>query len=184
MGSTSQPTLDETVNTQPSVTCPSNEDANDNLFQRRKRAKTSTVWAEYKEVVLPNGEKKAECIHCKYKLQIHASGSTTHLGRHLQRCVKRAASRRQQHINFPPADSSKGTSVLPALTDEFNMMVMRELVAQWVLMHEHPFTVVEEEGLNNMLKYEIPEWSRVSRNTCKNEHPFFCLGLYNLLCNT
>ncbi|XP_031256900.1 zinc finger BED domain-containing protein RICESLEEPER 2-like [Pistacia vera] len=49
-------------------------------------------------------------------------------------------------------------------------MVMRELIAQWVLMHEHPFTIVEEERLNNMLKYGIPGWSRVSRNTCKNDY--------------
>ncbi|XP_031271639.1 zinc finger BED domain-containing protein RICESLEEPER 2-like [Pistacia vera] len=176
MASSSHPTLDETMNTQPNVTCLPNEDANVNLFQRRKRTKTSIVWAEYKEVVLPNGEKKAECIHCKYKLRIHASGSTTHFGRHLQRSVKRAASRRQQHINFPLDDSSGGTSVLSALTGKFDMTVMRELIAQWVLMHEHPFTIVEEEGLNNMLKYGIPGWSRVSRNTCKND----CVKVYEI----
>ncbi|XP_031278892.1 zinc finger BED domain-containing protein RICESLEEPER 2-like [Pistacia vera] len=45
------------------------------------------------------------------------------------------------------------------------MTMMRELIAQWVLMHKHPFIIVEEEGLNNMLKYGIPGWSRVSRNT-------------------
>ncbi|XP_031253443.1 zinc finger BED domain-containing protein RICESLEEPER 2-like [Pistacia vera] len=42
------------MNTQPNVTCLPNEDANVNLFQRRKRTKTSSVWAKYKEVVLPN----------------------------------------------------------------------------------------------------------------------------------
>ena len=55
------------------------------------------------------------------------------------------------------------------------MMKIRELVAYWVLMHEHPFIVVKEESLNYMLKYEIPEWTRVSYNTCKGD----CFKVYD-----
>ena len=34
-------------------------------FHRKKRSKTSIVWTEFKELTLPNGEKKAQCLHCK-----------------------------------------------------------------------------------------------------------------------
>ncbi|KAL2929777.1 Zinc finger BED domain-containing protein DAYSLEEPER [Bienertia sinuspersici] len=42
------------------------------------------------------------------------------------------------------------------------MMIMREGVAHWVTMHEHPFNIVEEEGFNMMLKRGIPHWTSVS----------------------
>ncbi|XP_031262368.1 zinc finger BED domain-containing protein RICESLEEPER 2-like [Pistacia vera] len=69
-----------------------------------------------------------------------------------------------------------GVAVKPtqALSGKFDMSKMRELIAHWVLMHEHPFTVVEEEGLNNMIKYEIPGWTPVSRYTCKKD----CMKVY------
>ncbi|XP_031273843.1 uncharacterized protein LOC116132334 [Pistacia vera] len=66
------------------------------------------------------------------------------------------------------------TTVLLALSGKFDMMKMRELIAHWVLMHEHPFMVVEEEGLSNMMKYEILEWTPVSRHTCKKD----CMKVY------
>ncbi|XP_031285750.1 zinc finger BED domain-containing protein RICESLEEPER 2-like [Pistacia vera] len=49
------------------------------------------------------------------------------------------------------------------------MLKIRELIAHWVLMHDHPFSIVEEEGLNNMMKYRIPQWIPISCNTCKND---------------
>ena len=34
-------------------------------------------------------------------------------------------------------------------------------------MHEHPFTIVEEEGFNLMMKRGIPQWTSVSRDSFK-----------------
>ncbi|XP_031265171.1 zinc finger BED domain-containing protein RICESLEEPER 1-like [Pistacia vera] len=53
---------------------------------------------------------------------------------------------------------SSGTidNLVPVLTSgKFEMAKMRELVANWVLMHEHPFTVVEEEGFNDISSFLI-----------------------------
>ncbi|XP_031267001.1 zinc finger BED domain-containing protein RICESLEEPER 2-like [Pistacia vera] len=154
--------------TEQSVSSPENVE-NDNQLERKKRAKTSVMWSEFTEVVLPGGIRKGECIHCKTKLKITTSGSTTQFNRHLKRCVKRIAHLRQQQINFPPSNSQGGSNVLPALRGQFSMLKMREFIAHWVLMHEHPFSIVEEEGLNNMMKYGIPEWTLISLNTCKND---------------
>ncbi|PWA52468.1 zinc finger BED domain-containing protein RICESLEEPER 2 [Artemisia annua] len=53
-------------------------------FKCKKRKQTSPVWLEFKKIKLPDGTEKAECHHCKSKLSVLASGSTTHLGRHLK----------------------------------------------------------------------------------------------------
>ena len=41
---------------------------------------------------------------------------------------------------------------------------MREAVSHWVLMHEHPFSIVEEEGFNFMMGITNPQFERI---TCK-----------------
>ncbi|XP_031249583.1 zinc finger BED domain-containing protein DAYSLEEPER-like [Pistacia vera] len=55
------PTVSATCGTSPSVE--EENDAADNSFQRKKRAKTYPVWAEFREVLQPDNTKKAECIH-------------------------------------------------------------------------------------------------------------------------
>lgn len=72
-----------TISTEQRISSPNNSDENQNPIQKPKRGKTSVVWTEFKEVVLPNSTKKAECIHCKVKLCINTIGSTTQFNRHL-----------------------------------------------------------------------------------------------------
>ncbi|XP_031276281.1 zinc finger BED domain-containing protein RICESLEEPER 2-like [Pistacia vera] len=50
---------------------------------------------------------------------------------------------------------------------KFDMNLMRELAANWVLMHEHPFTIVEEEGFNMMQKCGMPLWEKIMRTALK-----------------
>ncbi|XP_031260897.1 zinc finger BED domain-containing protein RICESLEEPER 2-like [Pistacia vera] len=69
-----------------------------------------------------------------------------------------------------------GSSLPPLIGGRFEMARMRELVAQWVLMHEHPFRVVEQEGFNNLLKYVTPGWEKISRFTSKND----CMKVYEM----
>ncbi|XP_074315377.1 zinc finger BED domain-containing protein RICESLEEPER 2-like [Silene latifolia] len=41
-------------------------------------------------------------------------------------------------------------------------------------MHEHPFSILEEEGYNLMMKRARPEWTKISRNTGKTD----CVKVY------
>ena len=41
-------------------------------------------------------------------------------------------------------------------------------------MHEHPFSIMEEEGFNMMLKCGMLEWEKTSRNTIKKD----CMQVY------
>ena len=65
----------------------------------------------------------------------------------------------QQRISFQPVQGSNGdVEMQPALTNgKFDMAKMREAAAHWILMHEHPFSIMEEEGFNIMQRCGTPE---------------------------
>ncbi|XP_057791041.1 zinc finger BED domain-containing protein RICESLEEPER 2-like [Salvia miltiorrhiza] len=150
--------------------------AEDDLhFQPKKRQKTSKVWLEFNVIDAVN---KAECKHCKSRLSILKSKSTTHLSRHLACCLKRKLNQKQQQkISLEPINENSVSMASIALTDgKFDMRKMREAIAHWILMHEHPFTIVEEEGFNMMQKRAALDWEKVSRNTIKKD----CTQVYDI----
>ncbi|GJZ95929.1 putative ribonuclease H-like domain-containing protein [Tanacetum coccineum] len=101
-------------------------------FESKKRKTTSKVWNKFTKIMLPDGRKKAECHHCKSKLFVLASESTTHLGRHLKSCTPRAIfQKQQQRITLQVVDPDSMSQVMtPALVDgRFNIMKMRESMA-------------------------------------------------------
>ncbi|KAL4303904.1 hypothetical protein GQ457_10G007000 [Hibiscus cannabinus] len=65
-----------------------------------------------------------------------------------------------QVINFLPSDSSTGTNqygFVSALHHEkIGMLKMRDVMAHWITMYEHPFSIVEEERFNLMMKQGMP----------------------------
>lgn len=137
-----------------------------------KRAKTSKVWEELEPIFLIGGKKKTRCRYCKKLLSVAKSGATSHLKRHLDICMsKKSFVRQQTLINLLPSNSSAGPpnfGFVSALHDgKLDMLKMREGIANWIVMHEKPFSVVEEEGFNMMLKRGIPQWTSVSRNTIR-----------------
>ena len=120
------------------------------------------------------GKWKVRCKYCKSPLSILATKSTTHLNRHLDTCLKKALHlKQQQMINFLPSDSSIGTNqsgfVSALHNGKFDMLKMREGISHWLTMHEHPFTIVEEEGFNLMMKRGTPQWTSVSRHTIRTD---------------
>lgn len=135
---------------------------------KKKRPKTSTVWKDLEE---PK-DMKTRCKHCGKVLSILKSGITSHLKRHVDNCFKKQLIQKQQNVlNFLPSNLNAGnpnTKFVSALHDgKFDMMIMREGVAHWVVMHEHPFSIVEEEGFNLMLKRG--QWTSVSRHTIRQD---------------
>ncbi|KZV21087.1 zinc finger BED domain-containing protein RICESLEEPER 2-like [Dorcoceras hygrometricum] len=129
------------------------EEVDPNPFAPKKKHKKSSVWEEFKEIDV-NGGMKAECIHCKARLTISKSRQTTSFRRHLDTSeVRRTRQRNAQQttmLNYQPVSNSYFQP--PLISSKFDMGRMREAAAHWILMHEHPFTILEEEGLNMMLK--------------------------------
>ncbi|XP_031248675.1 zinc finger BED domain-containing protein RICESLEEPER 2-like [Pistacia vera] len=69
-----------------------------------------------------------------------------------------------------------GSGLPPLIGGKFEIARMRELVAQWVLMHEHPFKVIEQAGFNNLLRYASPGWEKISHVTSKYD----CMKVYEM----
>ncbi|XP_042459966.1 zinc finger BED domain-containing protein RICESLEEPER 2-like [Zingiber officinale] len=56
------------------------------------------------------------------------------------------------------------------------MEQMREAAAHWIMMHEHPFTILDEDGFNLMMRRGMPEWQKISRTTCRAD----CMKIYEI----
>lgn len=86
--------------------------------------------------------------------------------------------KQQQRITFQVVDPTSNAQIMTsALTDgTFDMMRMREAICHWILMHEHPFSIVEEEGFNMMQRRGMPEWQKISRTAIKKD----CFQVYEM----
>ncbi|XP_031104753.1 zinc finger BED domain-containing protein RICESLEEPER 2-like [Ipomoea triloba] len=81
----------------------------------------------------------------------------------------------QTKLNFMPSDGV--SSSIPLLHPEkFDMELMRESAANWIMMLEHSFTILEEIGFNLMMKRGWPEWKKINRSTIKSD----CLKVYEI----
>ncbi|XP_071916092.1 zinc finger BED domain-containing protein RICESLEEPER 4-like [Coffea arabica] len=154
------------------------QDKGDDEFHIPKRSKTSQVWDDFEEIE-ENGTFYATCVHCRKKLSRGKSKQTSSMLRHRISCSARKVHLRmvaqQTKLNFQPADEIFST-LLALHTGKFDMEAMREATAHWVLMHEHPFTILEEESFNIMMRRGMPEWQKISRGTAKND----CVTVYEV----
>ncbi|KAG6520199.1 hypothetical protein ZIOFF_017237 [Zingiber officinale] len=145
-------------------------------FQTKKRKKISEVWNDFDTV---DRSKKAKCKHCQSIFTLGKSGATSSLLRHRLNCVKRKinlrAAEQQSKLNFLPTDSAS-PSILTVHSGKFDMEQMREAAAHWIMMHEHPFTILDEEGFNLMMRRGMPEWQKISRTTCRTD----CMKIYEI----
>ncbi|XP_019167994.1 PREDICTED: zinc finger BED domain-containing protein RICESLEEPER 2-like [Ipomoea nil] len=155
-----------------------NEETHEQEFQTNKRKKTSGVWIDFHMVDI-DGVQKVQCNHCHHHFALTKSGTTTSYKRHQDKCVKRKAhlkvTDQQTKLNFMPSDGVP-SSLPPLHRGNFNMERMRECATNWIMMHEHSFTILEEAGFNLLMKEGWPEWKKISRNTCKAD----CLQVYEI----
>ncbi|KAK8579507.1 hypothetical protein V6N12_069831 [Hibiscus sabdariffa] len=146
----------------------------ENPFRVFKKPRRSKVWDDFLEPEFINKQWKVRCKYCNQPLSVLKSKSTSHLKRHIDGCIKKSRFlKQQQALNFLPSESSTGTDqsgFVSALHDgKVDMLKMREAMAHWITMHEHPFSIVEEEGFNLMMKRGMPQWTSVSRVTIRSD---------------
>nr|GLL29914.1 zinc finger BED domain-containing protein RICESLEEPER 2-like [Ipomoea trifida] len=72
----------------------------------------------------------------------------------------------QTKLNFMPSDGVS-SSITPLHPGKFDMELMREYAANWIMMNEHPFTILEEvyEIEKKKLKNNLESVSKVSLTT-------------------
>ncbi|KAL0430518.1 UNVERIFIED_CONTAM: hypothetical protein Sradi_0677800 [Sesamum radiatum] len=75
-----------------------------------------------------------------------------------------------------PLEASVDPTACPNLyVGKSDMEKMKESVAHWIMMHEHPFSIVED-GFNLMQRRGMPEWRGMTKNTTKT----YFINVYEL----
>ena len=102
---------------------------------------------------LPQG---ANSKHCNKHFTYSKGGSITHLKIHVGKCMQREKNlKNQNRINFIAVsrfDAIGDQLISTSHYGNFDVGKIRKCVAHWILMHEHPFSILEEEGFNLMMK--------------------------------
>lgn len=144
-----------------------------NPFEKKKRKKKSKVWEDFIIVTLPNGKKMLECMHCKEKLSVMKSGTTSHLGCNLANCLKKKlAEKGQSMLNFQPVQSEVEAPILSS--GKYDHGKQREVVAHWILTQQRVFNVVEDYSFTFMFKVNLPQYEKINRTQAKND----CVAVY------
>lgn len=143
---------------------------------KKKRQKPSTVWNDFDEVELSGGVKKAIFKYCKEKLSIGGRGaSTSHLRRHADHCMQKklhlCKENKQPTIPFQPSNPHN-PFVVPGI--RYSNEKMREIIASAIIVHEYPFSIVEDEVLMWAFQYANSEFQKVTRKTIRGD----CLAIY------
>ena len=148
-------------------------DRDENPFEKKKRKKTSKVWDDFKEVTLPNGSIKFECIYCKHQFGMIKSGATSHLLRHTKSCLRHKLNKGQQQLSI---NNTMSESVNVVVNFKYDHVKVRELFSHLIMVHELPFNLVEYELFNIFMRSVSHNYEKISRTIARND----CFASYEL----
>ncbi|KAM4069756.1 hypothetical protein ACB094_12G114000 [Castanea mollissima] len=139
----------------------------ENPFEQKKRKRTSVIWNDFNEIILPDGTKKIQCIHCLKRLAYSNNGATTQYQRHLKGCLSRKlADKKQKQL----AINEGGVESEVAIANfNYDHAKVREKASHVILVHEYPFNMMEHEVFNIFMKTATPYYQKISHNTARND---------------
>uniref|UniRef100_A0A7C9EMV3 BED-type domain-containing protein n=1 Tax=Opuntia streptacantha TaxID=393608 RepID=A0A7C9EMV3_OPUST len=158
----------------------------------------SKVWHEYELFPAPNmNDAKAKCKHCKIVLSAASKNGTSHLKRHLDRCVKRVTTTGNIGQYFIPtaklverSTSDKLPKRVTAASDVKHLSTVSENLAEGsksggnlhidqgelqryislcIINGSYPFRLVEEKSFRSMMSKACPEFKPFSRAIVRKE---------------
>ena len=152
-----------------------NEEGGGDCAKKRKR--TSQVWSEFKIVTLPNKSEKAECIHCKGRFTLLKGGTTSHLLRHIkENCVMRKTKLSGQKELTLKSSITESETVASVQNFKYDQTKIRDILSHLIMVHELPFSFVEYEVFNLLMKTATPHYQKVSRATVRKD----CFSSYEV----
>ncbi|PNX75711.1 HAT family dimerization domain-containing protein, partial [Trifolium pratense] len=171
-----QPETGTNQNNQQPETDTNQNNEQPNTVVGRKRKKTSTIWEDFDEET-KEGVKKAVCKYCKSEYATGGSGaSTSHMRRHIAACLKKkmheSTQKKQATIPFQPSKSGGNPFITPGA--RYSNEKMREILATAIMVHEYPFSVVEDDILMWAFEYANPDFRKFSRKTTSSD----CVALF------
>lgn len=131
----------------------------------KTRPLKSLVWKHFERVDI-GGVFKAICIYCKKKLNGGSNDGTTHLKNHWKICPRRTTSAISQ-MSLNPTKTLEGKSTIAL--HAFDPEVSRNDLANMIIMHEYPLSIVEHVGFRKFCSGLQPLFKMVARNTVKKD---------------
>ncbi|XP_050278147.1 zinc finger BED domain-containing protein RICESLEEPER 1-like [Quercus robur] len=145
----------------------------ENPFEQKKRKKTSMIWNDFNEIILPDKTKKVQCIHCLKRLAYSNNGATQY-HRHLKGCLScKLTDKKQKQL----AVNEGGVESEVAIANfKYDHAKVKEKASHMILVHEYPFNTMEHEVFNVFMKIATPYYQKISRNTARND----CISTFEL----
>jgi hypothetical protein len=154
-----------------------NQQSEEPVVIGKKRKKTSDIWEDFDEIETSKGVLKAVCKYCKAEYTTGKPGSSTsQMRRHIKGCMKKkmheSTQNRQPTIPFKPSISRGNPFITPGA--RYSNEKMREILATAIMVHEYPFTVVEDDILMSAFKYANSDFRKVTHKTSSSD----CVALF------
>uniref|UniRef100_A0A803LZ45 BED-type domain-containing protein n=1 Tax=Chenopodium quinoa TaxID=63459 RepID=A0A803LZ45_CHEQI len=130
---------------------------------------TSAVWSDFKRKRVGDVV-KAECNHCSKLFAGGSKAGTTHLKHHLKICPKRACQDlRQTRMLDTKKNLNDKNDTMTLAPYEFHQEDGRRDLAEMIILHEYPISMVEHMGFRKYSKTLQPGFKVPSRNTTRKD---------------
>ena len=132
------------------------------------------IWNDFNEIILPDGTKNVQYIHCLKRLAYSNNGATTQYIRHLKCCLShKLANKKQKQL---VVNEGGVESEVTIENFKYDHAKVREKASHMILVHEYPFNIVEHEVFNVFMKTATPYYQKISCNTARND----CISTFKL----
>ena len=126
----------------------------ENPFEQKKMKRTSVIWNDFNEIILPDGTKKVQCIHCLKRFAYSNNGATIQYHRHLKGCLScKLANKKQKLLAINEGGVESEVTIE---NFKYDHAKVREKASHMILVHEYPFNTMEHEVFNVFMKTATP----------------------------
>ena len=134
---------------------------------KTKRLK-SLVWNHFEAIIVDGVRRYAKCQYCKKQMTGRPNNGTSHLKDHFQKCPRRVTKDIKQHILLHEHQTKDGkTSFLSNYV--FNAQTSREDIANMIIVHDYPISIVEHWGFRKYSNGLAPLFKVPCRATTKSD---------------
>uniref|UniRef100_A0A803MZP9 BED-type domain-containing protein n=1 Tax=Chenopodium quinoa TaxID=63459 RepID=A0A803MZP9_CHEQI len=123
------------------------------------------VWEHFQKITI-NGMPKAKCLHCDHILSAITKNGTSHFKDHINlRCTRKNSKVDIRQKLLSVNRKSDGSARVE--NDNFSQEVSRRELANMVIMHEYPLSIVDHIGFRRFVTSLNAHFKIISRNTLR-----------------
>lgn len=136
---------------------------------------TTQIWKHFDKFLDKKGEQRAKCNYCFKEFSCPSKNGTSNLRTHLNsHCTKspfKIINRMQPPLKLKPVKNG-GQGVLERVV--YNVVEVKKAIAEFVILDEQPYKVVEGEGFKRLMTLILPNYELPSCITVARQ----CLQIY------